>query len=224
MASTYSVQEALEVVKRTSGLGAADTWGVYACDLAVKEMWRRAAWRESLADLPVIGLIPGLQDLGEPLVDIPSDIAGIWKADYVSLNEDGTVTFNSLKVHRTLEANEFPSNPTAISYQQDENTYRFTGVIPSNVAAPWNFVRGKYKKKPPSVTNLNSGGLYLPWDDDLFPVFVQVLRWQAMALVGSDKLADQRQLALAAINEAAAQEADYLGQSQQASSIDVGGW
>lgn len=77
MASTYSVGEALEVVKRTAGLGAADSWGVMASDLAVKEMWRRGAWRESLEVLPPVGLIPGLQDLKEPLVDIPSDIAGL---------------------------------------------------------------------------------------------------------------------------------------------------
>lgn len=224
MASTYSVQEALEVVKRTAGLGPADSWGVLAADMAVKEMWRRGAWRQSLADLPAIGLVPGLQDLGEPLVDIPSDIAGLWRADYVYLMEDGNVSITPMSVHRSLEGNNIPCHPNAISYQQDNNSYRFPGIIPSNLASPWHFVRGTYKKKPPSITNLNIGGTYLPWDDDLFPVFVQVLRWQAMALVGADRALDQRQIAVAGINEAAAQEAEYLGQSQQMSSIDVGGW
>lgn len=114
--------------------------------------------------------------------------------------------------------------PTAVSFLQEEDAFRFNGVLPDNVAAPWHYVRGTYKKKPPSVTNLNIGGLYLPWEDDLFPVFVQVLRWQAMALVGSEKAVQQRQIALEAVAEAVRQEAEYLGQSQQISSIDVGGW
>lgn len=224
MASTYSVGEVLEIVKRTSGLGAADSWGWIAADLAVKEMWRRGAWRESLEILPVIGLVPGLQDLAEPLVDIPADMAGLWKAEYVYLTDTGNVSYEPLKIMRTLEANEVPGPITAISFLQEEDTYRFPGLIPDNAAAPWHYIRGTYKKKPPSVTNLNIGGLYLPWEDDLLPVFIQVLRWQALALVGSEKAPQQQQLALSAIEEAARTEAAFLGQSQQISSIDVGGW
>lgn len=220
--STYRIEEALDIVKRSVGNPGADTFGTRAADQAVGAMWRAAPWPESLDEFDPFNLVPEVQDYKEPLANIPSDIHGFWRTELVTLQSDGSFGYDELEIMKQIEPSHVPRSPGAISYNQDGKFYRLSNPTPSNFAGPTNFIRGTYKKRHTQITNANINNAVLPWDDDLFSVYVEVLRWKMYALLGSERAITQGQIARLMIEEAASQQGLYLGHTQQRPDIDVG--
>ena len=220
----YYIQEALAVVKKTAGLAGINDVGTIAADLAVAAMWRAGAWEVSLGDFDSFNLIPDVQDYPEPLANIPSDILGLWQAELVILNTDGDEQISPLVIDQQLQPLDQQIIPSKISYTKDGSLYRLSGKAPSNYAAPLYFIRGKYKKRHTAITPANVGSAVLPWEDDLLPCFIEVLRWKFLSLAGSDK-ADAAEQKAARTLDATLREQGFFGNNSQiSSSINTGGF
>lgn len=185
MASTYTYQDVLNVIRHGISAAAEDRLGATICNVATSFIWNAYDFRETIDLLPPVFLIPNEQDLGKPFSAVPSDFNGLRQMYLVRLLSDPPVRME-LKVVKDVRLTHVQALPHAVGYQPDRRSIRVFPRVPDNVGAPDFFIEGTYKKKPKMIT-ANTLGDLLPFDDQYFPVWIEVAKWAAWSLTNDSR-------------------------------------
>jgi hypothetical protein len=172
VAKTLTVGNALNVLAIRNPRLLSEGFGARFADEVQAYMWHRFPWRESLADLPPISLVPEEPFYGPPMLAVPADFHGLH--DAWLRNMSGRV--EPLLVQRGLRPSDGPGSPTSICY--DARTGGFiVHPAPALTVPDW-WIEGTYKKLPVKITADTVNSHVLPWDDLYFEVFRAGLKWK----------------------------------------------
>lgn len=183
--STYKYSDLTTLIAKGIPKSFIDDNAATLCNLATNKIWMRYDWRESLASLPPVYLLPNIQDIGSPLNAVPSDLQGLREVK-IRLVNGAEIRDTPLQVLRNCEPTEFEGHPTAISYIKELQCLRLHPRPTSEFSAPNYFLSGIYKKLPTKITSSTLNTL-LPFDDIYFQVWLETMRWAAFSVLGDPK-------------------------------------
>lgn len=158
-----------------------------ATNIAINKMWQAYDWRGSVVQLPPFYLVPGLQDYGVPLYDVPTDFYGLREAYLVYVNSTLPIR-KKLDIVENLERTHLQDNTQSICYRPSIAGFRVHPAPTFGMAAPTYMIDGTYKRRPPKWTVASYGSALL-WDDIYFNAFVSACVWAAMKLTGNRQAA-----------------------------------
>lgn len=182
---TWTFDNILRMVGRHVPRNIMDDHSADICNLAYDKIWHKYDWRESLATLPPFYLIPGEQDVGPPFYSVPSNFAGLRKADLVYMTSDPP-TRKPLKVIKDLNLTQVQYFPHAIDYNPDTQAFRTFPRTPINIGTPDYQIEGTYKTLttkiyPTTITTT------IPTKDDLITMWIEGMKWAAYFFAGDPK-------------------------------------
>lgn len=209
MARTYTYNDALTAVGYAIRREHEDALAAYACNMALNLLWNYTDWRETLAELPPFWLVPSTQDYGKPVYAVPSDFLGLREAYSVNLQGNYNDRY-AMTVQKNLEQTQIRDIPTLICYREAIAGFRVWPRVPESITCPNWYVTGTYKKRPVKVS-VDSFNTLLPWDDQYFQVFVEVLKWAFMIATRDGGAPTQFSVALGMMDTMASQEGLNLG-------------
>jgi hypothetical protein len=187
MASTYTYGDSIAMVATVSPRAMQENNGAMLCDKAVSMIWSAADWRQSLTTLPPFYLTPGDQDYGAPMSVVPSDFLGLRQAYVTYLGQEPPSHGNLLEVRSHLDLTHEENEPTLISYLADARRFRIWHRFPNSCEVAKYMVEGTYKKAHTKVVADNLNSVALPFDDDYFRVFCEVLKYQVFSATGDPR-------------------------------------
>jgi hypothetical protein len=185
MTDNYSFADVLRMVDRHVSRNVITDFAADICNLAYSKIWHRYDWRESLATLPPFYLIPNEQDIGPPFYSVPSDFAGLRKADLVYVAADPP-TRKPLTVIKDLNLTHARWLPHSISYNPDTRSFRVFSRVTLNMGTPNWQIEGTYKKLATRITPTTLT-TPLPTKDDLLHMWIEGIKWAAFSLAGDAK-------------------------------------
>jgi len=219
VAYTYSYADAWNYIAPQVRRHAEDTQAATIANVATSEIWKRYPWKEYMAELPSFFLVGEQQDYGAPIVAVPSDFHGLYKAYLIHLTE--SPRYWSIKILRDRELTSPNFLPHAISYNRAKRSFRMYPRPAAGVSNCEYLVTGEYKRNPTLVTPGTLQTTLLPWEDHHFQNFCTVLRWAVISQGsptnglmyerGEYRMGGVQAEAMAAIEQMAADEGLLLG-------------
>jgi hypothetical protein len=182
MSSTYTVSDAVALVKEIYRGTIWDHAGPMLADIAQSIVWNAADWKQTLADLPPFWLVPQEQDYAAP-----ADCQGLRSTYLVHVTTDPIYRTPPLNIKKDLDPTYYVGVPTEISFDQASNKIRLYPSPAEFMASPEWLVEGTYKKTPTKITSSNIGTALVPIDDRFFDVFRKALAYAFL-----DSLSDPR--------------------------------
>lgn len=226
MASTKTFGDALTLVFAASKREYENSFATEACNLATSFIWNRGDWRNSIVEFTPFWLIPNEQDHGAPTFIVPSDFLGLREV-FVTNLQGSTPIKNPVKVQQNVDRTAIMGIPTQIMYVPSAVAFRVFPRVPSGICAPYWLIEGNYKKVAPRTTASTLNDDTLPWDDQYFINYLDVLTWATMKLNGDPRAGGvqtgkggtytytgQYALAVRAIDEMMQQEQFNIGDPQ----------
>lgn len=182
---TYTFDDLIRMIGRHVPRNVVDDQAADICNLAYNQIWHKYDWRESLKTLPPFYLIPGEQEVGAPFYSVPSDFAGLRKADFVFVAADPPAR-RTLKVIKDLNITNVQYFPHAIDYNMDTQAFRVFPRCSQNMGAPQYQIEGTYKTVPTKITpaTLTTS---IPTKDDLIQMWMEGMLWAAYKFTGDQK-------------------------------------
>lgn len=221
MAYTYTYADAWNYIAPQVRRHAEDLQAATIANVATSEIWKRYPWKEFIVELPTFFLTPQQQDYGAPIVAVPADFHGLYKAYLVQLTAQPR--WYPLKVLRDRELTSPSYLPHAISYNRAKAAFRVFPRPQDGIGTCEYLIYGEYKKNPTLVTPATLQSTLLPWEDSHFQNFCTVLRWAVVAqgsptngLIyerGEYRMGGVQAEAAAAIEQMASDEGLLLGDS-----------
>lgn len=207
--NTFTFDNIIRMVNRQVPKNVMDDHAADICNLAYNQIWHKYDWRESLKTLPPFYLIPGEQDVGAPFASVPTDFAGLRKADFVYVASDPP-TRKPLKVIKDLNITHVQYFPHAIDYNMDTQAFRVFPRCQINIGAPYCQIEGTYKTVATKITPATLTNT-LPTKDDLIQMWIEGIRWAAFNFAGDQKTGQQLQIFMLSMEECAKNEGLELG-------------
>jgi hypothetical protein len=187
MARTYTHGDAMDMIRRHVTASNEDNYAAEICNAADRKMWMAFDWRESIANLPPFYLVPLEQDHGFPAVAVPKDFWGLRTAYLLQFTSNPTPQVWPLSIIRDLLETDVISMPKSIGYNESNNSFRVFPRVPKNIGAPEWMVNGTYKIRLPKLTAGTFAGTVLPFADDYFMNYCEVLKWAAYEYSGDTR-------------------------------------
>jgi hypothetical protein len=177
--STYTPQSAIDLIKNFVHGIPLDAIAPNVCDMVHSTMWVYYPWSWSIASLTAINLTDGVQDFTPTNTDILRPLKVRMVRTDVSPNE-----FEDLAVLANL--------PPDLSRKMGFRTIKNVGWFGSqsffrletavNIGATTTLqIQGEYQKVPTKMSS-NTMNVVLPFPDYYFPVFVEGVKYFALAL------------------------------------------
>jgi hypothetical protein len=179
MASTYSVQDAINVANRSFSRAIEADHASYVANIALNEIWHAYDWRVSIAALPPFWLIPLIQDYGSPFYAVPTDFHGLRQAYLVNVNASPLPARTEMKVIKNIRREFLRGLPRDIGYVPETQSFRVYPQVAENVGSTAFLIDGTYKKVAPSTTSTTLQSTAIPWDDTYISTVVEAIRWAA---------------------------------------------
>ena len=179
MSQTYTVQDALIVVRQTIPGEISTNLSSILCDRAVSLIWNAADWKNSLVSLPPFYLTPGIQDYTIPMAVVPLDFLGLRTGWLIDLTTSPAQYLEPpLVVKKDLTRTSVEDGrPEFICFDPAIAGYRIYPRYSRGVSAADIMVELIYKKKHAKITSANIGTEFVPVDDSYFDHFCNVLTW-----------------------------------------------
>lgn len=175
MSSTYYIGDVINAVSGTIPKVSEDKFIDLIANGTQSAIWNRFDWRETIADFNGFWCIPDQQDYGAPSVIVPTDFAGLRKAQQFQISNWPQI-FWDLKIVRELPVNGNRSISDAISYNKSTQSFRLSRRPTGDMAAGNWMVTGEYKILPTKITKLNYATFALFSDDEYFDVWVAMMK------------------------------------------------
>ena len=185
MAGTFTFDDVLRMIDKHVPRNVVTDNAANICNLAYNRIWQRYDWRESLATLPPFYLIPNQQDIGSPFYTIPTDFAGLRKADLVYIASDPPV-HKPLTIIKDLNITHGRWSPHSIGYNPDTQSFRIFTRATGNMGVPLWQIEGTYKTKATKITP-NTLTTTIPTKDDLLEMWIEGTKWAAFHFMGDPK-------------------------------------
>lgn len=221
MSYTYSYADAWNYIAPQVRRHAEDNFAATIANVATSEVWKKYPWKEFIVELPPFFLSPEKQDYGAPIVAVPANFHGLYKAYLVQLTAQPR--FWPLKILRDRDLTSPAFYPHAISYNRAKAAFRVYPRPQSGIGTCDYLIAGEYKKSPSLVTPGTMQNTLLPWEDAHFQNFCTVLRWAVISQGGPTngllyergeyRLGGVQAEAAAAIEQMASDEGLLLGDS-----------
>lgn len=176
MASTYTWQDAVNLLQNEYPRLVANANAAMIVDQVLSLIWNFADWRFAIVNMEPFFLVPGQQDYGAPNVVIPSDFLGVRRADLTYNVTQPPFQYPPLNIDRTLAPVAWQGRPEALSWEPSVGKFRVFPRVPLGIGPTDYQIAVMYKKLPVRVT-ASTLGQTMPWDDIYFPTYVEGLRW-----------------------------------------------
>lgn len=188
---TYKWRDVLIAARDSSRSDIAAERQAVAANLALSQIWMAHDWHESLAEFEPFYLSPGEQDYGPPVVAVPSDMLGVRFAYYVDVRGGGLGGFEYRREIRCPKRDLYLTHevgaPKMLGYEGSTRSFRVHPRPGDDLAAPWCFVDGKYKKRPAVLTETTLPQATILFDDLYLWVHIEAVKWAYMVLSNSQR-------------------------------------
>ena len=182
MASTYTVQDAVQYVRAfVKNIPVSDVQ-VIAADQVNAAIWRSYPWRWSMSALTAIPLVDATQDYGSA----PTNYFRLVRARIVRTDTTPDQALEPLDIVNKIEPGFQVMTPyaiTLVAYEGHVDKFRLSAPAQVGSTDTWE-LRGEYQKQP---TKLGSTSAVFPFPDQYFEVVTTGLLWKFYDLVGDPR-------------------------------------